>query len=135
MCQCHFSFNRIPTDYIVFHSVYIWCQFHQHFPSSFCANILSPKSTKPIVWNFCKKKPRLKCWWNWPLVSGEVFHEFILFWNHRVLTCMFFHFLLIKWNKNDLIDITIVKIIIVEIIVAMANAVKNYQGDCYHFRN
>ena len=54
------------------------CQFHQHFTSSFCANILAPKT-------FCAcslalyffgvrilaQKLLVKCWWNWPLVNRD----------------------------------------------------------------
>jgi hypothetical protein len=34
-----------------------WCQFHQHFMSSFCAKIFLPKITNP---NVCTKKLRKK---------------------------------------------------------------------------
>ncbi len=49
------------------------CQFHQHFKSSVCANILAPKSTnlkckykKAVCKTFEQKKPNVKCRWNWP---------------------------------------------------------------------
>jgi hypothetical protein len=50
-------------------------QFHQHFMSSFCAEILAQKDTnlkvpKNRAWNIRTKKPRVKCWWNWPKVGN-----------------------------------------------------------------
>ncbi len=53
-----------------------WWQFHQHFMSSFCVKILSPRNYKPKLWahksgekNFCTKKLVVKYWWNWHLVA------------------------------------------------------------------
>jgi len=51
-------------------------QFHQHFMSSFCANILLKKIYKSKLYieksfakHFCTKKAHVKCWWNWHQVS------------------------------------------------------------------
>ncbi len=50
-------------------------QFHQHYMRGFCANIFAPKNTnlkskykKVLRETFPTKKPRVKCWWNRPLV-------------------------------------------------------------------
>jgi len=37
------------------------CQFHQHFKSSFCANIFAHKHYKPSA-KLSVKKTRVKCW-------------------------------------------------------------------------
>jgi len=51
-------------------------QFHQHFMSSFSANILLPKKfkaklslEKSCAKHFCTKKGSIKCWQNWYLGS------------------------------------------------------------------
>jgi len=58
-------------------------QFHQHFKSSFCTDILVPKSYKAQLWvekscakQFCTKRAARKCWWNLPSISlfPLVFH-------------------------------------------------------------
>ncbi len=48
---------------------YTYSQFHQHFMSSFCANILSPKNykakllvEKSCAKHFCTKRLHIKCW-------------------------------------------------------------------------
>jgi hypothetical protein len=45
-------------------SVKSWCQFHQHFMSTFCAKFLVPKNykllTKAAQKNFCTKKAARK---------------------------------------------------------------------------
>ena len=44
-CPIHFNFQtglQRPFDW----TIYCWGQFHQHFTSSFCANILSPNKYK-----------------------------------------------------------------------------------------
>jgi len=45
-------------------------QFHQHFTSSFCIDILLPKSQraellleKSCAKHYCTKRLRVKCWW------------------------------------------------------------------------
>ncbi len=45
------------------------------FYERICGNILAPKKSLTftssakisLAWNFHTKKPRVKCWWNWPL--------------------------------------------------------------------
>jgi hypothetical protein len=34
-----------------FHNIGPWCQFHQHFMSSFCTKILLPKNYKPKLYS------------------------------------------------------------------------------------
>ena len=53
-------------------------QFHQHFMSSFCANLLAPKTYKAKMYiqksclkGFCTKKLLVKCWRNWQVVLAE----------------------------------------------------------------
>ncbi len=62
-----FKFNRDTTTR---------CQFHKHFTRSFCAVIFFCQKNTNLkskyknflrkTQNFRTKKPRVKCWWNWP---------------------------------------------------------------------
>jgi len=65
-----------PFSPILFTTCHQWScsQFHQHFTSSFCANILSQKYYKAELYLekncpkfFRTKKLSIKCWWNWHL--------------------------------------------------------------------
>jgi len=48
----------------------IWGQFHQHFTHFFRQYPFAEKSQKKsFAKHFCTKKPRVKCWWNWPRVG------------------------------------------------------------------
>ncbi len=47
-CKHFNSFGLVNSDEgKKFYNIDTWCQFHQHFMSSFCAKILLPKITKP----------------------------------------------------------------------------------------
>jgi len=55
---------------------YTIIQFHQHFMSSFCTDILLPKNFEAKMWveksfkkQFCTKKAYVKCWWNWHMTD------------------------------------------------------------------
>ncbi len=54
-------------------------QFHQHFMSSFCANIFTPKNYKAnisallfLAPKFCTKNALVKRWWNWHLLTLQI---------------------------------------------------------------
>ena len=77
-CPLNISSWGIESDFAMAYcsmsSFTSYIQFHQHFTSSFCANILTPKNyraklllEKSFEKHFCMKKPWLKCRWNWHL--------------------------------------------------------------------
>ncbi len=77
-------FNQKSLSQAHSHSLTNWIslsQFHQHFISAFATIFLHQKSSnlkckykKSLAQNFCTKKPRVKCWWNWHIES--IHHHF-----------------------------------------------------------
>ncbi len=76
-------------------------QFHQHFMSSFCAKILSPKNYKhkfqahkSCAKNFGMQKLLIKYWWNWQSYQSSLRSFYVL----TIWVCNF----LAKgfWRKN-----------------------------------
>ncbi len=66
--------KKLPVSFFLFDKSYR--QFHQHLTSSFCNNIFAAKKFKSKLWldkscpkHFHTKNLRVKCWWNWNLVS------------------------------------------------------------------
>jgi len=93
LIQTRQSISLIKSDSLLH---YISNQFHQHFTSSFCANILLPKNIRSQT--AIREMSRVKCWQNWHLNSGIKIITFnqsyqpFFFANEE-----FFVFLLLSW--------------------------------------